>query len=101
VYFDDSGTAAHINTTLFIFNPYSTALTYSEYFTVLKWPDPYGDKELIAILAAKKDRDYWLLPVILIWLWIYLFILALWVRRLMISISGWLAKVGKKRKSGK
>jgi len=57
--------------------------------------------EAIAYLAAAKDRDYWKIDVVFDWLWVYIPVTVLQSHRLMISISGWLARVGKRRKSGK
>jgi len=61
----------------------------------------FSDKELIAIAAAEKDRLYWSFPVVLFRLWEYIPAAILLALRLMFSLSGWLARVGKKRKSGK
>lgn len=58
-------------------------------------------KTLLAIAAAEKDRLHWTFKVVLFWLWTYIPAVILTVLRLMFSLSGWLARVGKKRKSGK
>jgi hypothetical protein len=58
-------------------------------------------KELLAIKAAEKDRLHWTFQIVMFWLWVYVISFVLIVRRLMVSMSGWIARVGKKRKTGK
>lgn len=70
-------------------------------FTVVHASVIITDKMLLAIRAAAKDRESWSLPVVFSWLWIYQPLSVLFYRRLMVSFSGWLAKVGKGRKDGK
>lgn len=55
-----------------------------------------SDELLLAIAAAEKDRLYWSFKVLLVWSWVYMPFFLLLVLRLMISLSGWLGKVGKK-----
>lgn len=60
----------------------------------------FSNEKLLAIAAAEKDRLYWSFPIVLFRLWEYIPAAILLALRLMFSLSGWLARVGKKRKSG-
>jgi len=84
----------------------TTTTCNSDYFYIQArtyWVDvPFtSTKDEIAIAAAEKDRLYWSFPVVLFSMWEYAPAIRLFTLRLMFSLSGWLARVGKKRKSGK
>jgi len=93
----------------------SSTHTYSTTCDGPYYPDGYGVpmgsytyapssedsvEKLLAIAAAEKDRLYWSFKVVLVWMWNYMPVFLLLVLRLMISLSGWLARVGKRIKSG-